>query len=183
MTPAPLTSADDGRRDLGAGALLPSAPRRPGEKYDRPAVSLITRRALAIASADARVPLDVAATLLCEASLLLERLDARRVSHARELLDRAASGSRVTQALSTANADYLRALSCRSWRRDRGEIDVPAKVMSKVGDRLDSFLCRGELLESSIRWEIGAVLAERSMCSWGTEVVLGGFQSRLRRAG
>jgi hypothetical protein len=141
---------------------------------------MMTRRVLALAAADARVPLDVAATLLCEAGLLLERLDSRRVSHARELLDRAASSSRVTRALSSGNADYLRALSCRSWRRDRGEIDVPLRVLNRVGDRFEALISRAELLESSVRWEVGAVLAERSMCSWGTEVVLGGFQSNLR---
>ena len=181
MTFAPLTPADDGRRESGNGALLPSAPRRPGQKFERLEVALHTRRALAIAAADARVPLDVAATLLCEAGLLLDRLDARRVAHARDLLDRAASSSRVRQALTTANADYLRALSCRSWRRDRGEIDLPARLLPRIGSKMDAYLGRGELLESAIRWEIGAVLADRSMCSWGTEVVLGGFQS-FRRA-
>ncbi len=138
------------------------------------------RRSVAIAAADAGVPLDVAATLLCEAGLLLDRLGKRRVSHARELLDRAASASRVTRALSSAHADYLRALSCRSWRRDRAEIDIPARVLARAGERLEDFLSHGELLESSIRWEIGALLAERSMASWGTEVVLGGYQSRIR---
>lgn len=126
------------------------------------------------------MPLDVAATLLCEAGLLLERLRRHRVAHAVELLDRAASCSRVTRALTTANADYLRALTCRRWRRDRGEIDLPARVAGRVGDRLDELLGRGELLEPAIRWEIGALLAERSLASWGTEVVLGGYQARLR---
>lgn len=112
--------------------------------------------------------------------MLLDRLSSRRVSHARELLDRAASGNRVTRALSTANADYLRALSCRTWRRDRAELDVPTRLLARVGDSLEGYLCRGELLESSIRWEIGALLSERSMASWGTEAVLGGFQGRLK---
>lgn len=159
---------------------LPSAPRRPGEVYTHAEVSLSTRRALALAAADARVPLDVAATLLCEAGLLLDRLGRHRVSHARDLLDRAASGSRVTRALSAAHADYLRALSCRSWRRDRADLEIPARILAAAADRLDDFLARGEMLESSIHWEIGALLAERSMVSWGTEVGLGGFQSRLR---
>ncbi len=84
----------------------------------------------------------------------------------------------MTRALSAANADYLRALSCRSWRRDRGEIDIPARTLTRAGDELEGFLAHGELLESAIRWEIGALLADRSMSSWGTEVVLGGFQPR-----
>ncbi len=110
--------------------------------------------------------------------MLIERLSRRRVSRARELLDRAASASRVTQALSAANADYLRALSCRSWRRDRAEIDLPVRVLARAGERLEAYLADGELLESAIHWEIGALLAERSMASWGTEVVLGGFLPR-----
>lgn len=193
ILPAPLTSPEDGRRDTAGGAtlpasrwaggtdgLLPSAPRRPGETYARANVPLGTRRALALTAADAGVPLDVAATLLCEAGLLLERLGRRRLTHAREMLDRAAASSRVTRALSAGHADYLRALSCRSWRRDRAELDVPARVLAAVGDHLDEYLRRGELLESAIRWEIGALLAERSMASWGTEIGLGGLQSRLR---
>lgn len=126
------------------------------------------------------MPLDVAATLLCEAGLLLDRLGRRRVTHARELLDRAAASSRVTRALPTAEADYLRALTCRRWRRDRGEIDLPSRIAARIGDRLDECLSRGELLESAIRWEIGALLAGRSMASWGTEAVLGGYQPPLR---
>jgi hypothetical protein len=176
----PLTSSDDGRRGEAVGAPLPSAPRRPGETYRRADVSLSARRALALAGADSGVPLDVAATLLCEAGLLLDRLTQRRVSRARELLDRAASASRVTRALSTANADYLRALSCRSWRRDRAEIDIPARTLLRVGPHLEEYVSRAELLESAVRWEIGALLAERSMASWGTEVVLGGFGGRCR---
>jgi len=177
---APLTSTDVGRRNSGGAALLPSAPRRPGETYERVTAAIATRHALALAAADARVPLDVAATLLCEAGLLLERLHRRRVSHARELLDRAAAAGRVTRALPTAEADYLRALTCRRWRRDRGEIDLPARIAARVGDGIDGYLTRGELLESAIRWEIGALLAGRSMASWGTEAVLGGYQARLR---
>lgn len=146
----------------------------------RAEVPLATRHALALAAADAGVPLDVAATLLCEAGLLLDRLGRRRLAHARDLLDRAAAGSRVTRALSAAHADYLRALSCRSWRRGRAELHIPSRVLAATGERLDGYLSRGELLESAIRWEIGALLAERSMACWGTEVGLGGLQSRLR---
>lgn len=180
ITAAPLTSADVGHRDPGGAALLPSAPRRPAEVYERAEVTIATRHALALPAADARIPLDVAATLLCEGRLLLERLHRRRVSHAREMLDRAAATGRVTRALSTADADYLRALTCRRWRRDRGEIDIPAAIMARVGERLDDYLSHGELLESVIRWEIAALLAERSMASWGTEAILGGYQPRIR---
>ncbi len=128
---------------------------------------MFTRRALALAAADARVPLDVAATLLCEASLLLERLDGRRVSHARELLDRAASSSRVTRALTTSNADYLRALSCRSWRRDRGEIDVPERVLNRVGDRFE------DLPPSQRAARVGDPLGDRSAPRRALDVQLG----------
>ena len=157
---------------------LPSAPRRPGEKYARPDISLFTRRALALAAADARVPLDVAATLLCEASLLLERLDGRRVSHARELLDRAASSSRVTRALLGRQRRLPpRAQLPRAGAATGARSTSPNGFSSASATASTIFLHRSELLESSIRWEIGALLAERSMCSWGTEVVLGGFQS------
>lgn len=171
---SPLTARTEPCKQAGAGSDLPSAPRRPGESYGRPDVSLATRRALAIASADASVPLDVAATLICEAGLLLDRLEQRRVRCARSLLDQAACSSRVTRALTAANADYLRALSCRSWRRDRSELDLPVRVLARVGDRLEQRLARCELLEAAIRWEIGALLSERSMGNWGSEVVLAG---------
>lgn len=86
----------------------------------------------------------------------------------------------MTRALSAADADYLRALTCRHWRRDRGEIDLPARVMARVGERLSDYLGHGELLEPAIRWEVGALLAERSLTCWGAEVVLGGYQPRIR---
>lgn len=107
--------------------------------------------------------------------MLLERLNGRRVRSAGALLDQAAGSSRVTRALSAANADYLRALSCRSWRRHRGELDIPARVLARTGTGLEQRLGRCELLDSAIRWEIAAVLAGRSMGTWGSEVVLAGF--------
>ncbi len=153
-----------------------SAPRRPGESYERPGVSPGTLRALAVASAEESVPLDVAATLICEAGLLLESLDRHRLSGARARLDRAAGTSRVTKALTASNADYLRALSCRSWRRQSGELAIPARVTGRVGEGLEERLARCDLLGSAIRWEVAAVLAERSMANWGSQVVLAGFR-------
>lgn len=122
------------------------------------------------------MPLDVAATLICEAGLLLDRLNGRRVRSADALLNQAAGSSRVTRALTAANADYLRALGCRSWRRHRGELDLPVRVLRRIGDELEQRLARLDLLEPAIRWEIGAVLADRSMGSWGSEVILAGFR-------
>lgn len=172
MSALPLAGEDHPHRsDRSPGAA--SAPRRPGETYARPELALPARRSLAIASAEAEVPIDVAATLICEAALLLERLEARRVRCPVALLDRAAGRSRVTRALDPASADYLRALGCRSWRRHRGEIELPVRLLARAGARLDERLERSELLEPAIRWEIGALLAARSMGTWGTEVALG----------
>lgn len=137
---------------------------------------MATRRALVIASAEASLPVDVAATLVCEAALLLERLEHHRVRGARALLDQAAGSSRVTRALSGSNADYLRALGCRSWRRHIVELDLPVRVLSRLGDRVEERLGRCDLLEPAIRWEIGALLCERTMGAWGSEVVLAGFR-------
>ena len=156
--------------------MLPSAPRRPGEKYERVEASLAAHRQLAIAAAELSLPVDVAATLLSEATLLLERLGHHRLTRARELLDQAARGSRVTRALSATNADYLRALSCRSWRRQVGELDLPVRVASRLGGAIDDRLARLELLESAIRWEAAALLCERTIGNWGSDVVLGGFR-------
>lgn len=172
MLPAPLTSADPGH----APRVAPSAPRRPGETYARVEVPLPLRRQLALAGAGASVPLDVAATLIAEAALLLESLDARRLSRGRELLDRAARSSRVTRALSSSSADYLRALSCRSWRRQAAEVDLPVRVTSRISAEPGRYLARDDLLEDAIRWETAALLCERSMANWGTDVVLGGFR-------
>ena len=170
-----LTTSPPLSAPLGHAPFLPSAPRRPGEMYGRPDVSLVTRRNVAIAAADASVPIDLAATLICEGSLLLEQLGRRRVRSAGALLDRVARSSRVTRALGAANADYLRALSCRSWRRHCPELEVPVRLLARLGD-VDERLSHCELLGSAIRWEIGALLSERTMGSWGTESVLAGFR-------
>lgn len=122
------------------------------------------------------MPIDVAGTLVAEAALLLERLDRRRVRSSATLLDRAAGSSRATKALSAASADYLRALSCRTWRRHRSELDLPVRLIERMGGRIDACVSRHELLESAIRWEIAAVLSDRSMSSWGSETVLAGFR-------
>jgi hypothetical protein len=170
-----LTSSDP----LGAAVAAPprpSAPRRPGEKYAQADVSLATRRVIAIAASEASVPIDVAGTLIAEAALLLERLDSRRVRSSASLLDRAAAASRATRALNAADADYLRALMCRSWRRHRAELDLPIRLLERLGDRIDGRVARCELLESAVRWEIAAVLSGRSMSSWGSETVLAGFR-------
>lgn len=155
---------------------MPSAPRRPGETYARVEASLATRRELALAAAEASVPVDVAATLVTEAAILLERLGGRRLRSPRELLDRAAGSGRVTRALSASHADYLRALSCRCFRRQVGELDLPSRVANLLGERPDELLGRCELLEEAIAWERASLLSERTMGTWGTGVVLGGLR-------
>lgn len=92
------------------------------------------------------------------------------------MLDQAAGGSRVTRALNAASADYLRALGCRSWRRQVGELDIPDRVAQRLGERSDERLTRLDLLESSIRWEMAALLCERTIGNWGCDVVLGGYR-------
>jgi len=129
-----------------------------------------------MAGAELSVPVDVAATLVLEATLLLDRLGNHRLTRAAELLDRASRASRVTRALSSANADYLRALSCGSWRRQVGELDVPVRVVTRVAESIDTRLTRLDLLEPAIRWEMAALLCDRTMVNWGSDVVLGGFR-------
>lgn len=184
ITVLPQTFAKDSPARLHAAAPLsaglPSAPRRPGESYRRIGIALATRRRLALASADSAVPLDVAATLICEAGLLLERLDRRRISCPSSLLDRAASASRLARPLGAADADYLRALCCRSWRRSRDEPDLPVRLIDRIGagsaERVVEHLERVELLERAIRWEIAAIGAGSRMAGWGCEAVLAGFR-------
>lgn len=139
-------------------------------------MSLGTRRAVALAAAAESLPVDVAGTLIAEATLLLERLDRRRIRSAAALLDRAAGRSRPTGALSAASADYLRALSCRTWRRNQPELELPLRVLERLDDRADELLARTELLASAIRWETAALLADRTMSCWGAETVLAGFR-------
>ena len=155
---------------------MPSAPRRPGETYARVEASLATRRELALAAAESSVPVDLAATLVTEAAVLLERLGTHRLRSPRELLDRAARAGRITRALSASHADYLRALSCRSFRRQVGELDLPSRVVNLLGERPDELLGRCELLEEAIAWERASLLSERTMGTWGTGVVLGGLR-------
>lgn len=130
---------------------------------------------IALAAAEASLPVDVAGTLVAEAALLLERLDGRRIRGAGALLDRAAGRSRPTQALSAGSADYLRALSCRTWRRNQPELDLPLRVLERAGNRAGELVARTELLEGAIRWEIAAVMRGRTMSCWGSETVLAGF--------
>lgn len=97
------------------------------------------------------------------------------MARAREVLDRAARSSRASRALTSSSADYLRALSCRSWRRQVGELDLPVRVSSRIGDRPERFLARCDLLEDAIRWETAALLSGLTMGGWGSNLVLGGF--------
>lgn len=159
-----------------SGRVLPSAPRRPGESYARVEASLGTRRELAMAAAESSVPIDVAATLVSEAALLLERLGGHRLRSPREVLGRAAESSRVTRALAASQADYLRALSCRSFRRQVGEIDIPTRLAAALGERVDDLIGRCDLLEEAISWERASLLAGSTMGAWGTGVVLGGLR-------
>jgi hypothetical protein len=92
------------------------------------------------------------------------------------LLDRAAARSRATQALSAASADYLRALSCRTWRRNQPELDLPVRLLDRLAGREGEVLAHVELIESAIRWEIAAVLTGRTMSCWGSETILAGFR-------
>ena len=176
MLPSAATALQGETRLAPPARVLPSAPRRPGDAYARVEASLCTKRKLALAAAEASVPIDVAATLVSEAAVLLERLGGRRLRSPRELLDRAAGTSRVACALSASHADYLRALSCRSFRRQVAELDVPSRVAGLLGDRADELLGRCELLEEAIAWERASLLSERTMGTWGTGVVLGGLR-------
>lgn len=155
---------------------LPSAPRRPGESYRRIEATLPVRRQLAMAGADASLPVDIAASLVSEAALLLERLETSRRTRVRDVLDRAARSSRVTRALSSTSADYLRALSCRSWRRQVAELDLPVRVVAGLGEEPDRLLGRCDLLEDAIRWETAALLCGRTMGEWGSGVIRGGMR-------
>ena len=93
-----------------------------------------------------------------------------------QLLDQAARSSKVTRALSASSADYLRALSCRSWRRQATELDLPGRLASRLGEAAERHLARLDLLESAVRWETASLLCERTMANWGRAVVLGGFR-------
>jgi len=135
----------------------------------------MTLREVALAAAEASLPVDVAGTLIAEGALVLERLESRRIRSAAALLDRAAGRSRATQALSAASADYLRALSCRTWRRNQPELDLPLRLLERIGGRADALLVRTELLEGAIRWELAALLSGRTMSCWASETALAGF--------
>lgn len=160
--------------------MLASAPRRPGESYRRIEVAAAVRQRLAIAAVATAVPIDVAATLICEAGLLLERLEQRRIGGALSLLDRAAAAGCATRSLGAADADYLRALGRRSWRRHGDALGVPVRVLERIGGagEIEARMGHVELLEPAIRWEVGALLTGSRMGSWGCEAILAGFRPR-----
>ena len=62
------------------------------------------------------------------------------------------------------------------WRRNQPELDLPVRLLERLDGRLEQLVGRCDLLESAIRWEIAAVISDRSIGSWGSETVLAGFR-------
>jgi hypothetical protein len=160
------------RRLPNADSLSCSAPRRPGELLERVDLPKSIGAPLASVSEGANVPIDVAATLLWEAALLLSRLEAVGIPQPDALLDEAAAERKVSCALSAAESDYLRALTQVRWRRHAKAIAVPIRLLTPLRSIEPRVLTTPPRLQSTVAWEAAALLGGMTMAEWGLAVAL-----------
>jgi hypothetical protein len=116
----------------------------------------------------ARIDPNLASVLIVERSLLDRELGALSTSRETHQMNQHAENAQVSMELSSASADYLRALSSHTT--------VPPEPLStlrlpmRLSDRVLRFgladLLRVELLGSAIRWERASLLTGQTMSEW-----------------
>ena len=158
-TPIPVTS-------LAAPPL-----RRPGERHEAVAIPGGAAEAIAGQAVRCGVPLDLAATLLVEACLALDWLEAAGAANFT-----VTSGPPV--ALSAAEADYLRALTVgRKPGRSQpplGDVtvSVPVRLVARCSPDLLPRAAADVDLKAAIHWEAGALREGLMMGEWLTRQAL-----------
>lgn len=143
---------------------------RPGDRCEpwtaKDASLLVDLHAVAVS---ARINHTLAAALIVERSLLEIELRDTSLPRVTARLDVRAANARVEMELTTASADYLRALTCSSAVTSAAP-DGVLRLPMRLSDRILRFdlsqLVRTDLLESAISWERAAVLSGQTMSEW-----------------
>lgn len=144
---------------------MPSAPRRPGEELERVELSPTQFSEVQVLAKSSGAPPDIALTLAWEAELLTDMLGRAGVEAPIDLLDAGLGAARVARPLSSAEADYLRALTHNRWTRVSKELLLPVRLINQLRpiDRRPL----PSLHSQTIRWEAEALLAGLTMAEWG----------------
>jgi hypothetical protein len=158
------------------GVWLTADARRPGERREVVDLPEEFARALEPVASEGGLSLDVASALVVEAQWLTRRMACHATIKPINLLDGAAEGqSGVHQPLSSAEADYLRALlmSRTRTRADcpSGRVAIPVRLLGRIEPGLcyDSDIG----LERAIRWETAALMGRLTMSEWALDAALG----------
>lgn len=138
--------------------------RRPGEMHEAYPLSEKATARLSISAQRRGVALDVAASLLLEAGLVVADIgpDVAALRHVVEP---------PTSALTGAEAGYVRSLTigCRPGSgadRRRPHVAIPVRLLSRLADRSADDLIDAVDLETAISWEIAAIQDGRTMTEW-----------------
>lgn len=151
-----LPSADD---LLGAGV-----PRRPGEFHEGLPLPADLEGDLACRAAQVGVTVDVAASVLLEAALLVADLDGAPSDDLGPVGESCAG-----EALPQAAASYLRSLTVgRRARPTRSQavVAVPVRLVARLRGIEVGWALRAVDLETALAWEIAAMRAARTMTEW-----------------
>jgi plasmid stability protein len=152
-----------------ADLLNASSPRRPGELHESLTLSGEAARHLGVRAAQAGVSVDVAASLVLEAGLLLERRP--------HLSDVAAGEDPPAIALPEASARYLRSLTVartplRRIPSKQRVVAVPVRLVPRLGACDVGGAIETVDLELAISWETAAILSGQTMSEWAVESLL-----------
>lgn len=146
--------------------VLPAiSPRRPGERHEAVAISAGQSQALREKAHAAKLPVDLAATLLVEAQLAVDWLTGFGISP--ESLETDVD----VLALSAAEADYVRALTLgrRSGARPRdaraATVALPARLVARCSSSVIARAVQGDI-ELAVRWEVCAMRSGLLIGEW-----------------
>jgi hypothetical protein len=143
---------------------------RPGDRCEPWALNdALLLAGLHTVAVSARIDSSLAATLVVERSLLEIELGNLAPPQTTTRLDARAADAQVEMELTTASADYLRALTCSSTVTS-ASLDGALKLPMRLSDRILRFglsqVIQTDLLGSAISWERASVLSGQTMSEW-----------------
>jgi hypothetical protein len=163
--------------------LFDDSVRRPGELHEPVALNGQLRGLLNAAARQMRLPTGLTGRLLIEVALVIADLARLGLDLGTGLdrLDDAATGAVVRRRLSAAEADYLRHL-----RHPDGVsetlLSVPVRLAGRLHEVDLGVALRGDPVRA-VTWEVGALLAGRTMLEWALVALAGGVPVSSRGAG
>lgn len=157
-----------------AELLGPRDIRRPGDLHEALPLSASAAAQLSNRAADAGVSVDVAATVLLEAALVLTDLDQSQTG----LLPTTADSEQVVRLrLTAAEASYLRALTLGRQVETRRlvpeTVAIPVRLVARVGQLDIDRSLNAVALEVALVWEIQAVAQGRTIGEWALVCAFG----------